>query len=70
MKTRVVFLLILICVPMVLALGLPVSGNGSQLIITNVDRDVYYEVYGMTLVTDTITVYNPGPEPAFSVLTA
>ncbi len=70
LKTRVVFLLILICVPMVLALGLPVSGNGSQLIITNVDRDVYYEVYGMTLVTDTITVYNPGPEPAFSVLTA
>lgn len=55
---------------MILALGLPVGGSGSQLIITDIDRDVYYETYGMTLVTDTITIYNPGPEPAFSFLTA
>ena len=24
----------------------------------------------MALITDTITIFNPGPEPAFSVLTA
>ncbi len=55
---------------MVFALGLPVSGEGPQLAITDVQRNVHYEAYGMVLFTDTITVVNSGPEPAFSVLTA
>jgi hypothetical protein len=53
---------------MLFVLGPPVTGEGSQLVIAEVQRNVYYEVYGMVLFTDTITVSNPGPEPAFSVL--
>ncbi len=55
---------------MVFALGLPVYGENTQLVITDVQRNVHYETYGMVLFTDTITVYNPGPEPTFSVFTA
>ena len=55
---------------MVFALGPPVSGEGPQLVLTDVQRNVHYEEYGMALITDTLTVLNPGPEPAFSVLTA
>jgi hypothetical protein len=55
---------------MIFALGPPVNGEGSQLVVTEVQRNVHYEEYGMALFTDTITVFNPGPDPAFSVLTA
>jgi hypothetical protein len=55
---------------MVFAFGPPVNGAGPQLVVANVYRNVHYEAYGMTRVTDNITVVNPGTAPAFSVLTA
>ncbi len=58
------------CLPMVFAFGPPVTGDNPQLVITDVQRNAHFEEYGMVLFTDTITVYNPGPEPAFSVFTA
>ncbi|MFW9935718.1 MAG: hypothetical protein ACFFDU_09510 [Candidatus Thorarchaeota archaeon] len=70
MKTRAVLLLVMMCLPMVFAFGPPVTGDGPQLVITDVQRNAHFEEYGMVLFTDTITVYNPGPEPAFSVFTA
>ncbi len=69
-KTRVILLLLMMCLPMVFTFGPPVAGDGSQLVITNVERNAHFEEYGMVILTDTITVYNPGPEPAFSVFTA
>ncbi|MFX1575957.1 MAG: hypothetical protein ACFFCF_02170 [Promethearchaeota archaeon] len=70
MKKRVVFLFALICLPMVFALAPPVNGDGLDLVITEVQRNVHYEEYGMVLITDTITIFNPGSSPVFSIETA
>lgn len=55
---------------MVFALAPPVNGDGSLPIITEVQRNVHYEEYGMVRITDTITIFNPGSSPVFSVKTA
>lgn len=48
----------------------PTNANSPQLIITDIQRTTGIQEYGMLLITDNITVFNPGPEPAFYVYTA
>lgn len=69
-KTRVILLLLLVCLPLAVAFIPPASANQPQLIISDFQRNGHIQEYGVFLVTDTITFFNPGPEPAFSVLTA
>lgn len=70
LKTRALLLFVLICLPLTFSLIPPTSADSTQLVIVDVQRNIHLQLYGMVLVTDQITVNNPGPVPAFSVMTA
>jgi hypothetical protein len=69
-KAKALLLLILVCLPITFTLISPTEANSPQLIITDVQRTAHFQEYGMLLITDNITVFNPGPEPAFYVYAA
>ncbi|MFW9830239.1 MAG: hypothetical protein ACFFD8_00445 [Candidatus Thorarchaeota archaeon] len=70
MKTRALLLLVLICLPLAFVFIPPTSADSSQLVIDEAQRDVELQIYGMILVTDTITISNLGPVPAFNIMAA
>ncbi|MFX0169275.1 MAG: hypothetical protein ACFE89_07975 [Candidatus Hodarchaeota archaeon] len=70
MKARVLLLLMLICLPVIYAVVPTASADQSQLVITDFQRNADLQQYGMLIITDTITVFNPTTSPAFHLLVA
>jgi hypothetical protein len=66
-KTRALVLVSLLCIPLVFTLIPPAYASSPQLEIIDFQRNVHLQEYGILLMTDDITFFNPGLEPAFFV---
>ena len=69
-NTRALFLLLLICVPLTFALLPPTNAQQPAIVVVDAERRVQLQEFGLIQINDTLTVTNPGSDPAFYVLAA
>jgi hypothetical protein len=69
-KLGALFLLVLICIPLTLAIVPPVNALAPNLEAVEVQRVVHLEDFGLVLTNETYTIINNGLEPAFYVSAA